>query len=163
MAATRVQRFGCSLTTNLTTKQCNGSYWKGTLRRILHVQKRSGLSYVRAHTHIHTHSHSQATTQHPLKSPKKPDPSPIQTALGSPKLFSVCKWKMCLGTVRASKAEQKLASRTDIHSSPLDKSGTHTSNCGPKLMLRANSLPPPSPHAIPLCNYMLCSHPNMQE
>ena len=48
MAATRVQRFGCSLTTDLTTKQCNGSRWKGTLRRILHVQK---ISVLRAHTH----------------------------------------------------------------------------------------------------------------
>lgn len=52
----------------------------------------------------HTHSHSQATTQHPLKSPK----SPVQTALGSPKLFSVCKWKMCLGTVRASRQSRNL-------------------------------------------------------
>lgn len=60
-------------------------------------------------------------------------------------------------------AEQKAAVCADTHSSPLDGFGTHTSDCGPKLMLRANSLLPPPPPASPLCNYMLRSHPNMQE
>lgn len=154
MAATRVQWFRCSLTTNLTTKQCNGFYWKGSLKRILHIQKRSGLSYVHTLTQPGNHPTS------PKKS-KKPAPSLVQTALGSS--YSACANERCVLEQCKPLGRAELASHTDIHSSPLDKSGTHTSNCGPKLMLRANSLPPPSPHAIPLCNYMLCSHPNMQE
>lgn len=158
MAATRVQRFGCSLTTNLTTKQCNDSCWKETLRRTLHVQKRSGPSYV----HTHTHWNSQATSQHPLKSPKS-QIRPQSKRPWAPLSYSACANERCVLEQCKPLGRAELASCTDIHSSPLDKFGTYTSNCGPKLMLRANSLPPPSPHAIPLCNYMLRSHPNMQE
>lgn len=102
----------------------------------------------------HSHSYySQATTQKVQKDRSKLPQAPLS--------YSMCANERCV----LEQCELKLASCTDTHcsSSPLDKFGTHTSDCGPKLMLRANSLPPPSPHAIPLCNYMLCSHPNMQE
>lgn len=111
-------------------------------------------------THIHTTG--QANTQHPLKSPKSQiyPPSKLPWA---PLSYSVCASERSVLEEWKPRGRAALALHTDIHSSPLDKFGTHTSDCGPKLMLRANSLPPPSPHAIPLCNYMLRSHPNMQE
>lgn len=67
MAATRVQQFGCSQTANLTTKQCNRSYWKQTLSRISHVRKR-----IRTQAHTLTQPGSHSTS--PKKS-KKPSPS----------------------------------------------------------------------------------------
>lgn len=107
-AATRVQRFGCSLTTNLTTKQCNGFRWKRDTQRIFYTSRKDSDSVC------------QATDQHPLKKKKskKPDPSPVQTALGSLKLFSVFKWKMCLGTVQASR-QSRTEPRARIHTAAL--------------------------------------------
>ena len=154
MAATRVQRFGCSLTTNLTTKQCDE---KGHSEEFCTSRKDPDSP------HTHTHTHSQATTQHPLKSPKS-QIRPQSKLPWAPLSYSACANERCVleQCEPRGRAETSLAHRY-THSSPLDKFGIRTSDCGPKLMLRANSLPPPSPHAIPLCNYMLRSHPNMQE
>ncbi len=69
--------------------------------------------HARAHTLTQPGNHPTS----PKKS-KKPDPSPVQTALGSPKLFSVCKWKMCLGTVRASR-QSRNSPRAQIYTAAL--------------------------------------------
>lgn len=78
MAATRVQRFGCSQTTDLTTKQCSVARRTRTLRRTLRGQKSSGPG--------RRYTLGQAAAQHPLESPE----SPFQSTPGSPELFSVC-------------------------------------------------------------------------
>lgn len=111
---------------------------------------------------LHAHTHAHIARQHPPKRPKSQIclQSRLLQALQS---YSTCANERCVLEHCNPLRRAQLVSRADIHSSPLDKFGTHTSNYGPKLMLRANSLPPPSPHVIPLCNYMLRSHPDMQE
>lgn len=117
-------------------------------------------------THAHTQTHAHIFTEpgnHPTSKSPKSQICPQSKLPWAPLSYSACANERCVLELCRPLGRAELASCTDIHSSPLDKFGTHTSNCRPKLMLRANSLPPPSPHAIPLCNYMLHSHPNMQE